>query len=59
MGERVKITSDLSNGEGTFGAGHEFEIIDVHARDEGVLYDLRDHESRILMDVPFADLERE
>ena len=59
IGDRVKINRDLSNREGMFGAGHEFEIVDLYARDGIAMYDLRDHESHMLIEVPFSDLESE
>ena len=56
MGDHIKIDRELSNREGTFAAGHEFEIIGIHAGEGGALYDLRDHELRVLLEVPFADI---
>ncbi len=59
LGDRVRINSDLSNAEGTFAAGHEFRIIDIHFRGDDVFYDLRDHDLHLLGDVPLTDLTRE
>jgi hypothetical protein len=56
IGDHVKINRDISNSEGTFGAGHEFEIIDLYERHGEVLYDLRDRDLRLLGKVEFADL---
>jgi hypothetical protein len=56
MGDHVKIDSELTNAEGTFAAGHEFEIIGIHFREGEALYDLRDHELHVLLEVPFADI---
>jgi hypothetical protein len=56
LGDRVKITTDISNREGTYSAGHEFTIIDLYERHGSVLYDLRDHEQRVLGEVPFEDI---
>ena len=41
VGERVTIKKDLANDEGTFGAGHEFMITDVHFHGDDAVYDLR------------------
>lgn len=59
VGDHVRISRDLANDEGTFGAGHEFMIIDVHYRGDDVFYDLRDHDLNRLSDVPSVDLKRE
>jgi hypothetical protein len=56
IGDRVKLTIDMSNQEGTFGAGHEFTIIDFYEKHGGVVYDLRDHEHHLLGEVPVADI---
>jgi hypothetical protein len=56
LGDHVKITCDISNREGTYGAGHEFTIIDLYERHGAFLYDLRDHEQRVLGEVPFDDI---
>lgn len=58
-GDLVKINKDISNAEGTFGAGHEFRVIDIHYRGDEVLYDLRDHDLHLLGQVPLTDLIRE
>ena len=58
VGDHVRINSDLSNAEGTFGAGHEFEIIDIHFRGSDTFYDLRDHDLNLLGDVPLGDISR-
>jgi hypothetical protein len=58
-GDHVKINRDLSNEEGTFAAGHEFRIIDIHFRGDDVFYDLRDHDLHLLGDVPLTDLIRD
>jgi hypothetical protein len=59
IGDLVTINKDLSSQEGTFGAGHEFRIIDIHFRGDDVFYDLRDHDVRLLGNVPYGDLVRE
>jgi hypothetical protein len=59
LGDHVKINKDLSNEEGTFGAGHEFRIIDIHFRGDDVFYDLRDHNLHLLGGVPLTDLSRD
>jgi hypothetical protein len=59
VGDHVFIDKDLSNEEGTFGAGHEFTIIDIHFRGDAVLYDLRDNDLHLLGDVPLTDLVQE
>jgi hypothetical protein len=56
VGDHVKINKDISNEEGTFGAGHQFRIIDIHYRGDDVFYDLRDRDVHLLGDVPFSDL---
>lgn len=56
VGNHVKINKDISNAEGTFGAGHEFIIIDIHFRGDDVFYDLRDHDQHLLGQVPPTDL---
>jgi len=56
VGDLVKINKDLSNEEGTFGAGHEFRIFDIHFRGDDVFYDLRDHELHELGDIPLTDI---
>jgi hypothetical protein len=58
MGDRVAINRDISNSEGTFAAGHEFVIIDIHFHRDATLYDLRDHEQRLIGDVPESDFTR-
>jgi len=58
VGDHVTINSDLSNKEGTFGAGHEFEIIDIHYHGNDTFYDLRDRDLNLLDDVPFGDISR-
>jgi len=57
-GDHVTINSDMSNKEGTFGAGHRFEIIEIHYHGDGAFYDLRDHDLNLLGRVPFGDLTR-
>jgi|GEM_PF-2950175 len=59
VGERVTIKKDLANDEGTFGAGHEFMITDVHFHGDDAVYDLRDHDLNRLTEVASADLTRE
>jgi hypothetical protein len=54
--DHVTIVRDLANGEGTFGAGHAFAVIDRRLRDEGWWFDLRDHDLHLLLDVPSSDL---
>jgi hypothetical protein len=56
VGDHVKINKDLSNEEGSFGAGHQFRIIDIHYRGDDVFYDLRDHDLHLIGDVPFSDI---
>jgi hypothetical protein len=56
VGDHVRINSDLSNADGTFGAGHEFEIIDIHFHGDDAFYDLRDHDLNLLGRVPFGDI---
>jgi hypothetical protein len=48
IGDHVVLTRELSNKEGTFDAGHEFEIIDLYERHGVPLYDLRDSGLRLL-----------
>lgn len=52
IGEHVRINRDFSNAEGTFSAGHEFEIMDSHVRHGEFVYDLRDRDLNILGEVP-------
>jgi len=59
IGDAVRINRDMSNEEGSFGAGHEFRIIDIHFHGDDVSYDLRDHDLHLLGDVPLSDLSRE
>ena len=56
IGDHVKINRDLSNDEGTFDAGHEFEIIDLYVRHEAPLYDLRDAQLHLLGGVSYDDI---
>lgn len=56
IGDHVKINRELSNKEGTFDAGHEFEIIEMYARNGMDLYDLRDSDLNLLGEVPFEDI---
>jgi hypothetical protein len=56
VGDLVKINKDISNEEGTYGAGHEFRVIDIHYRGDDVFYDLRDHHQHLLGQVPLTDL---
>jgi hypothetical protein len=58
IGDRVRIDQDLSNDLGTFSAGCEFEIIDLHFKKDGILYDLRDHEQNVLGDVPSSNFTK-
>ncbi len=58
VGDHVKINKDLSNSEGTFGAGHEFRIIDIHYHGDDVSYDLRDHNQHLLGQVALSDIDR-
>jgi hypothetical protein len=58
VGDHVRITSDIANEEGTFQAGHEFEIFDLHIRSGEFVYDLRDRDLHELGDVPLACLQR-
>jgi hypothetical protein len=58
IGDLVQITTDFSNEEGTFGAGHEFRIIDIHFHGDEISYDLRDHENHLLGEVPSAGVTR-
>lgn len=51
LGDHVRITQDLSNANGTFAAGHEFEIIDQHVRHGIFVFDLRDRDLNILAEV--------
>jgi hypothetical protein len=59
LGDAVRINRDMSNEEGTFGAGHEFRIIDIHFHGDDVFYDLRDHDLHLLGQVPLSDLSPE
>lgn len=59
VGDLVSINHDISNEEGTFGAGHKFHVIDIHFRGDDVFYDLRDRDQRLLGWVPLSDLSRE
>lgn len=56
LGDHVKITRELSNTEGTFDAGHEFEIIDFYERHGTPLYDLRDADLHLLGGVSYDDI---
>jgi hypothetical protein len=58
VGDRVRINQDLSNSLGTFQAGREFEIIDLHFKGNGILYDLRDHEQNVIGDVPSSNFSK-
>jgi hypothetical protein len=58
VGDHVTITRDLENAEGTFAAGHRFQIIDIHFHGGATQYDLRDHELHLLGDVPQEDVVR-
>jgi len=53
IGDHVKITCDLESSEGTYVAGHEFEIISIHFHGENSTYDLRDRNQHLLGNVPF------
>jgi len=59
VGDHVKITVDLQNQEGTFGAGHRFRITEIHYHSSGKVYDLRDHELHLLGNVPEEDVVRD
>ena len=52
IGDYVSINEPIANAEGTFTTGTEFEIIDVRVRHGRTFYDLRDHDQRLLFDVP-------
>lgn len=56
VGDHVTINKDISNAEGTFGAGHEFMVFDIHFRGDDVFYDLRDSHQHLLGDVPLTDI---
>ena len=58
-GDYVRLRVALENREGTFGAGHRFEVITVHfgSHPEPTTYDLRDHDVHLLFDVPAEDVE--
>jgi hypothetical protein len=56
VGDHVKLTRALANDEGTFEAGHEFEITALYERHGVPLYDLRDRDLNLLTEVPFEDL---
>lgn len=56
IGDYAFIDQDISNEEGTFSAGTEFEIIDLRVRHGQTFYDLRDHNQNLLFDVPLANL---
>jgi hypothetical protein len=58
VGDHVTINSAMSNKEGTFGAGHEFEIIDIRFHGEDAFYDLRDRDLNLIGNVPFEDISR-
>jgi hypothetical protein len=51
VGEHVRINQDLANSDGTFQAGHEFEISDMYVRHGSFVYELRDSEQNLLGDV--------
>jgi hypothetical protein len=36
-----------------------FRIIEIHFRGDNVFYDLRDHDQRLLGEVPLSDITRE
>jgi hypothetical protein len=59
LGDVVRINRDMSNEEGSFAAGHEFRIIDIHFRGDDVFYDLRDRDLHLLGGVELTDLSRE
>ena len=58
LGERVRLNQDMSNADGVFQAGHEFNIIDAHPHGNDFLYDLRDRDLRILGSVSAAYFTR-
>lgn len=58
VGDLVTINREISNAEGTYGAGHEFRIIDIHFRGDEIFYDLRDHHQHLLGEVPLSDVTR-
>jgi hypothetical protein len=56
VGDHVTIVRTLSNEEGTFGAGHAFAVIDRRLGRDGWLFDLRDHDLNLLLDVSRSDI---
>jgi hypothetical protein len=56
-GDHVRLTAPLQNHEGTFSAGHEFEVIDVGVRDGDWIYELRDRNLNLLGQVRRAYVE--
>ena len=57
VGDHVKLTSEISTKEGTYDAGHEFEIIDFYERHGVALYDLRDSELHLIGGASADDFE--
>jgi hypothetical protein len=55
VGDHVVLTHELSNKEGTFDAGHPFQIIDMYVRHGAVLYDLRDSGLHLIGEVTADD----
>lgn len=58
VGDHVVINTDMANPYGTFAAGHEFEVIDVHLRGQHFVYDLRDRDLNLLGEVSVTYLKR-
>jgi hypothetical protein len=56
VGDHVTIVRALANEEGTFGAGHTFMVIDRRLGRDGWLFDLRDHDLNLLLDVSLSDI---
>ncbi|HTW84470.1 MAG TPA: hypothetical protein VMD91_10410 [Candidatus Sulfotelmatobacter sp.] len=56
VGDRVTIVRPLSNKDGTFAAGHAFAVIDRRAHRDVWVFDLRDDDLNLLLDVPASDL---
>ena len=56
-GDHVRLTAPMQNHEGTFSAGHEFEVIDIGVHGGDWTYDLRDRDLNLLGQVPRAYVE--
>ena len=56
-GAHVRLLQPASNDAGTFNAGHEFTIIEVHSGDDGDVYDLRDRDLNLLFGVAASEVE--